>query len=158
MTRLILPAAAALATLAATGQQAFAWTKVQIGGGFNICVESTGRSRCFSYTSCPNPPPCGYCCGPGYGGPAPFDALGAYAGYAGAPYPGAAGGAPAGTYTPPAPTPAPAPAPKSSGGAQQAAYYAQTGYGYTYGYGPGYTYGQAGAAGSFQAPSYWYDR
>jgi hypothetical protein len=155
MKKLILTSVAALAAVVATERPAAAWTKVDFGIGFNLCVESTGRTRCFTYTSCSNPPPCGYCCGGGCG-PAPFDALAAYGAVppAGYPAPAAVAPAPAGGYVAPAPTPAPA---NQSGtrGAQQAGYFTLTGYGNANGY--GYGYGYAGTyGGNFQAPSYWY--
>jgi hypothetical protein len=145
MKKSLLTAAVALLAWAAAEQRAAAWTKVNIGGGLNICIESTGRSRCLSYTSVSNPPPCGYCCGPCCG-PALWDSLAAYPAYP--PHAYAAAPAPATTLAPP-PAHASAAAPS---GPQQAAYYPPAAY--NYGYSGVYTYGQ----GLQQAPSYWYDR
>jgi hypothetical protein len=157
MKRLKIAAALALTVAAASEQRAAAWYKVNFSCGLNLCVESTGHNRCFTYSCTANPPPCYTCCGTC---PAPFDALHAYGGYPGGIYGApavAAAPAAGGTFVAPAPTPAPATNPPPAGssggsGAQQTAYTPQAGYGY-YGY-----QGYAGAygPGTFQAPSYWY--
>jgi hypothetical protein len=157
MKKSLLTASLALLAWAAGEQRAAAWTKVDIGCGFHFCVETTGRNRCWSYTSVSNPPPCGYACGP-YGGPNLWDSMGAYGAGLGGGYAVAVpAGSPA-TTTPttptlPAPTPAPSPAPMPSG-PQRTGFYTTAGttYGSAGAYGYGYSYG------GYQAPSYWYDR
>jgi hypothetical protein len=153
MKKSLLTATLALVAWAAAEQRAAAWTRVDIGASCHFCFETTGHNRCLTYTSCSNPPPCGYACGPGCG-PHAWDGLGAYGA---GPGPGfgvavpADGTTPPATPTLPAPTPAPAATPS---GPQKAAYYTTSGgaYGYTGSYTYGYGYG------GFQAPSYWYDR
>jgi hypothetical protein len=155
MKKALLTALLALLAWTASEQRAAAWTKFNLSGGFNLCIESTGRNRCLSYSSIPNPPPCGYSGGPGWDGPAGPD-FGGFGGYGGPgdQYPGAPLTGPVPTTTPatpslPAPSPAPAPMPT---GPKQAGYFTATPA--AYGYGPGYTIG----FGAYQAPSYWYDR
>lgn len=121
----------------------------------------TGKSRCFSFSSHPNPLPC--VSSHGYSGPAPWDSLAAYGA---PPYAAPVATAPA-VAAPATTTPAPAattpsftPPPPKATGVQQAGYfyYGQTANpaassGYNYG---GYLYYGQGA-GYYQAPNYWYD-
>jgi hypothetical protein len=163
MKRLLLGGLTVL-SLTIAAEAARADCRFNLSCGFNLSVEHTSKSRCFTYTSHANPLPntcisncttasSGYggCCGPamwdGYHpepayphGPA-YGAPGHAAAYA----PGAAAPAPAPatspTFTPPQPTPANA-APKTSIGAngmQQAGYYnypqnGNGGYNSNYGY------------------------
>ncbi len=157
MKRLILAMVVAASALVLGAQPAAAWTKVCWSGSWNFCIESTGRSRCFCFSSCSNPPPpcCNGSCWGG-GGPAPFDALAAYGAGPALGYPPLAAAptatlpAPSGSYVAPAPAPAPAPTLKP------AAYSALSGYANPYA--PSYASpGYAGMYGGFyQAPSYWY--
>jgi hypothetical protein len=180
MKRMMIVGALAVLAGLAGQQRASADCRFSMGGSFNICIEKTRPSRCFTFSRVSHPLPC---CGPNCcATPAMFDGLHAY-GPSGYPAPPVAYAPPAGYPAPAlavpgvpaapvpyvAPQPTPSTPPKTAGltgqagGMQQVgySYYQQAGYGATgtapTGYGANYGYGAGyGASGYFQAPSYWY--
>jgi hypothetical protein len=163
MKRFLLGGLAALG-LAFTASPAKADCSFEYSCSRHLSYTHTSKSRCFSYSSHPNPLPCagGGCAS----GPAMWDGLAAYgaAGYGVAAYAAPVAASPA-AATPAATTPSfqapqPKPATTSTSALQQAAYfyYGQSnnsGYGYNAGYNYGVGYYGYGSS-NFQAPDYWY--
>lgn len=167
MKHLLFGGLVALA-LAVTATSAQAACQFEYSCYRHMCYTSTGKNRCFSFSSCGNALP-----GCGYGAPVAYPAPYAYP-YAAPAYGYAAPVAAAPAATAPAATqptfraPQPAPAANSTNGVQQAGYFyygptSNAGYGYNpgynygAGYGYGYNYGYGYGAGSYaQVPNYWY--